>query len=248
MKKNKKILVITDNEYLLNKFQEIVQELHIRNADFYYGCSPTNDKLNNLTIKIFNLKDDYLKIINDFNLVISLHCKQIFPKGLVKKIKCINVHPGYNPYNRGWYPHVFSIINKLPAGATIHEMDEYIDHGPIIAQKQIPIRSYDDSLSIYNKIIKTELLLIKKHLKDILDEKTVVKSIEEGNINYQKDYTKLCKFDLNESGTFGYFLDRMRSLSHNDFKNAYFVDETEKKIYFRLVLDPVDRNLDDENI
>ena len=42
-------------------------------------------------LEIIDVKNDFKRIINDFDLVISLHCKQFFPVQLVRGVKCINI-------------------------------------------------------------------------------------------------------------------------------------------------------------
>lgn len=232
----KDVLVLVDNEYLYHEFIKIVQELDLKSINFCYGCSPVNGSPIYHTFRIYNLKYDVNEISKQFDIVISLHCKQIFPLHLIKKIRCINIHPGYNPYNRGWFPHVFSILNKLPIGATIHEMDEMIDHGPIIAQEKVNILSTDDSFSLYNRIVQTELKLIREHLNSIVNKDYSAIKVFEGNINYKNDYEKICEINLDEVGTFGSFLDRLRSLTHEDYKNAYFIDENGNKIFLKIRL------------
>jgi methionyl-tRNA formyltransferase len=95
-------------------------------------------------------------IIQKFDIVFSIHCQKIFPTILVEEVKCINLHPGYNPENKGWYPQVFSILNGKKFGATLHEMDSEIDGGPIIAQEQINIEFKDTSYTAYQKVLKLE--------------------------------------------------------------------------------------------
>lgn len=232
----KKVLILVDNEYLYREFTKIVQGLDMESVEFFYGCSPGNVSLIDSNLKVYNLKYDALDISKKFDLVISLHCKQIFPLNLIENIRCINIHPGYNPYNRGWYPHVFSILNKLPVGATIHEMDDKIDHGPIIAQEEVNILPTDDSSSLYNRVLQAELKLINENLKNVIYENYSVMEVPEGNINYKKDYEKLCEIDLHEVGTFGEFIDRLRCLTHDDYKNAYFIDENGRKIFIQIRL------------
>ena len=41
------------------------------------------------------------------------------------------------PYNRGSHPNFWSFVENTPAGVTIHEVDEGVDTGKIINQKQI---------------------------------------------------------------------------------------------------------------
>jgi methionyl-tRNA formyltransferase len=120
------------------------------------------------------LKNKKTEIIDSFDLVIFVHCFQLFPKTMVNAVRCVNIHPGYNPINRGWYPQVFAIVNDLPIGATIHEMDEKLDNGPIIVRELVEKYARDTSLTIFLMILKTQntiiptsrFLLTKKHLEN----------------------------------------------------------------------------------
>jgi len=188
-----------------------------------------------------NVKRNLANIISNYSLIISIHCKQLFPSFLVENVRCINVHPGLNPYNRGWFPQVFSIINGLPSGVTIHEIDNKLDHGPIIAQKEYKIESWDTSGSAYAKIMMLERELVLKHFCAIRDRtyNTLVQH-DEGNLNFKKDFDKLKRIDLKQKGTFGEFINRLRALTHNNFKNAYFIDDSGNKIFMRIYLEPED--------
>jgi methionyl-tRNA formyltransferase len=102
----------------------------MQGQNFVFAISPfSNPEDFEISTKVYDLKksNHIIEIIEKYQLVFSLHCKQIFPSELISNVKCINVHPGYNPLNRGWYPQVFSIIYDLPIGATIHEIDEVVD-------------------------------------------------------------------------------------------------------------------------
>lgn len=235
------VLVITDNDILLKYFLEIINEQGLvkkHKFDFYYSHKNTNpNKLYNIfkDIKPLNLRQNEEYILCKYDILISLHCKQIFPSSLVNQKICINVHPGYNPYNRGYYSHIFSIINKKPAGATIHFMDEKIDHGPIIDRKQVIIEAFDDSESLYNKIIKAEVELLRKNLKNILNNNIkTIEPEEEGNFNSKEDFRKLCKIDLGEELSFKQAIDKLRALTHGDYNNAFFIDEEGNKIYIKI--------------
>ena len=168
-----KILIVSDNLSLCKEVKNLFVK---RNISVDFSCSPFSDALSfekelKEKISVFNLKniDDINKIIQTYDLVISIHCKQIFPEQLVNNVKCINVHPGYNPINRGWYPQVFAIINNNKIGATIHEIDNLLDHGPIIDRDFVNAHIYDTSGTLYNKILKLEIELLDKNLDNILE-------------------------------------------------------------------------------
>ncbi len=235
MKKN--ILIITDNKTLLSDFRNLVIELDLKeNYQFDYAYSSWNNEFKNSFegenwIKSVNLKNETSYIVSKYDNVFSLHCKQLFPKELVNNVKCYNVHPGLNPHNRGWFPQVFSIINGLPCGATVHEIDEQLDHGGVISQKEVKIESWDTSLTAYKKVIKTEIVLLRQCLKDILENNYGITNTEEGNLNLKKDFDELCEIDLTNKDTFANHLNRLRALTHGEYKNGFYIDENGNKIY-----------------
>lgn len=225
----KKIAVISDNYNLISRFRELIVNKNLEFVFHFYSTVNLNDE----TVKLINIKTDW-KNFCSFNLILSLHCKQIFPAELTTTVKCINIHPGLNPYNRGWFPQVFSIINKLPAGATIHEIDEQLDHGNIIAQQTVKIESYDTSLTAYNKIIDAEFFLLENHIDAILSGSYVSATpYAEGNLNLKRDFTELCKINLDKKVSYREVLDHLRALSHGDYKNAFY-EEDGRKIYVSI--------------
>ncbi|NAO20317.1 dTDP-4-amino-4,6-dideoxyglucose formyltransferase [Vibrio cholerae] len=183
----------------------------------------------------FRYKKNYKSLIGHVDLIISCHCKKIFPAELVNRVKCINIHPGLNPYNRGWYPQVFAINNGMPHGATIHEMDEEIDHGNIIVQEEIKIEQTDTSKSVYDKVVLAELKMFKQHVSSLISGAYKAKKmVHEGNYNSISDFNELCKIDMNKGGTFREFYNLLRSLQHEPYSNAYFFDDNGDKVYIEI--------------
>ena len=243
--KYKKILVISDNSFLCERFLEIIEKKSMPNCIFSFAISPFSNLIDfkiadKIDFAILDLKlvDDISFIKSNYDLIFSIHCKQIFPLDLVNSIKCINVHPGYNPINRGWYPQVFSIINKLDIGATIHEIDEKLDHGFIIAREFVEKNSFDTSEALYNKVVEKELELLDKYLENIINNTYVTIVPEnEGNLYLKNDFNDLLELDLTEQISIGDFIDRLRALTHGSFDNAYFIDsETGKRIFVGIKL------------
>jgi len=240
-----KVLVLTDNVYIFNKFIKII-ECHLRDdLNFKFCCSPSSKVsfLNYKNVSVLDIKKEYESVMNNYDLVISCHCKKIFPKELVKSTRCINIHPGLNPYNRGWYPQVFAINNKMPHGATIHVMDEEIDHGDIIVQGEVIIQNHDTSLTVYEKVVNLEVKLFEDNFTSIIDGNYLAKKMTvEGNYNGIADFKELCKLDLNDRRSLKEHIDLLRSLTHGDYKNAYFIDDNGNKIMVSLNLELVKVN------
>lgn len=240
----RKVLVITDNPMLASGVQLMMNKLDLE-CLVEFRCSIGSEESISEAIgqpvRPLDIKREFKTDINGrFDLVISAHCKQLFPTEMVNAVRCVNVHPGFNPYNRGWFPQVFSIINGLPMGVTIHEIDNELDHGEIIVQEQITANSWETSLDIYNRIIQKELELLDSHLTNIIegDYKTSVPS-GEGNLNLKKDFQNLCQLDLDKTQTVRETIDLLRALSHGSYNNGYFIDkESGKKVYVKISLQP----------
>lgn len=235
-----KVLIICDHQMLYETVQNIITEPKY-SSKFLFDFHSSIKCEKSFALEMIDLQDDSIvnDIIKKYFLVLSLHSKQIFPKKLVDSIKCINLHPGYNPYNKGIFPHIHSIINKYPVGVTIHEMDTKIDNGNIIIQEELPIMSWDTSGSLYKKIFDLEIKLLKENLYNILNlDYQSHAPIELNSIpNTINDFKKLCHIDLNKLGSFAELIDLLRALTHEDYRNAYFYDENNQKIFVKIILD-----------
>ena len=202
------ILVLSDNTEVLERAKPIF----LKRSEHKWIFTNSDD---------INPKLDYKYIIKTYNLVFSLHCKKIFPKDLTDVLRCINVHPGFNPWNRGMFPHVFSMVDGMSAGFTIHEMTSVIDGGPWIHQEEIEPLQSETSKDFYSRIITHELSALDYRLDDILNSTyDVFPHTDEGCYNSLDDFKELCEIDLNESGTFKDFYNRLRALTHEPYWNA----------------------------
>lgn len=212
------VLVLSDNTELLERAKPVFGKRKVSHWTFTDSYS-------------INPKKDFKHIIDNYELVFSLHCKTIFPKILTSSVRCVNIHPGFNPYNRGIFPHVFSIVNGLPAGVTIHEMTDEIDLGPCIAQVEVKVKDCDTSGSLYARIIDCEMELLDYMLPSIIENKyKPFNYFDKGNYNSMEDFKKLCDFGNAEH--LKYIFDRMRALSHPGYMNAH-INGTK----FKLIID-----------
>lgn len=218
----KKILILSDHFEMVNFVSSLLTN---KGRDFDIKFTDPNlksKKVNGLVWHHVNLnnKHEITKIVDSYCLIISAHCKAIFPAGLTENIKCINIHPGFNPDNRGMFPQVFAILNNKKFGATIHEMTKVIDGGPIISQAEVPINFDDTSYKLYQKVINLEKKILEDNIDQILEGIYETMVPAKGNYNSLKDFRELCVLNPEDVNTFENHINILRALTHPPFANS----------------------------
>ncbi len=105
-----------------------------------------------------------------FNLFVVASYGKIIPKEILEipKYGALNIHPSLLPKYRGPSPIQAVILNgDQETGITIIEMDEEVDHGPIVAQKRIT--NYESRITyseLHNTLAKLSAELLIKILPD----------------------------------------------------------------------------------
>lgn len=78
------------------------------------------------------------------------------------KDRIINLHISYLPWNRGADPNLWSFLEDTPKGVTIHYVDEEIDTGDIIVQKEVVFEHGAQTLSTTYARLQDEMMLLFK--------------------------------------------------------------------------------------
>lgn len=236
-------LVVCDNLLLATSLQALVAREHLETS-IELSCTPgAPDSVVALPgMQRVNMRVDAARIAERYQLVISAHCKQLFPPEIHGVVECINIHPGFNPETRGWYPQVWAIAHGHRVGFTVHQIDDQLDHGKILHRQEVRAEAWDTSGSLYKKIVDAEIHWLDQNLKALLTGNyTTVAPEGEGNLFLKKDFDALCRIDMEEVGTFAQFYDRMRALSFDGYRNAYFIDPgSGKKVFLELRVQPAD--------
>ncbi len=122
---------------------------------------------------------------------------QILSKEILElpKYGCINVHASLLPKYRGAAPIQWSIIDgEEKTGVTIMQMNEGLDTGDILTQREVPILSTETGGSLFDKLAETGASLCVQTISEI----------EEGNIKPVKQddscssYAKMLKKELGQ--------------------------------------------------
>jgi folate-dependent phosphoribosylglycinamide formyltransferase PurN len=88
---------------------------------------------------------------------LSVHYRQIVPGSLIDAYDGLwNLHPGLLPWGRGMYPVFWALWEDTPAGATLHELVEALDAGPVVAWTQVEVRPDDTGGSLHARVQAAE--------------------------------------------------------------------------------------------
>ena len=94
----------------------------------------------------------------------SVHYQRILKRHTIGKYRTIyNLHPGYLPWGRGYYPAFWALWEGTPAGATLHEISEGVDEGPIVAQLGVEYSPDDTGGTLHQRIREAEKKLFLEY-------------------------------------------------------------------------------------
>ena len=133
--------------------------------------SPVKEAAIKNNIKVLTpskIKDD-CKDVLDLNpdLIITCAYGQIIPKELLEypRFKCINTHGSLLPLGRGGAPIQRALIDGLDkTGITLMYMNEKMDEGDILYQKELLIDDLDTNTSLFNKLSNLALDMLLEFL------------------------------------------------------------------------------------
>tara|TARA_Y100001968_G_scaffold307221_2_gene324844 strand:- start:29916 stop:30497 length:582 start_codon:yes stop_codon:yes gene_type:complete len=140
----------------------------------------------------FNI--DYLNS-NSIDFIVSYGYTKIINKEIIKYMNnsIINLHISYLPYNRGYYPNLWSHIEGTPSGVTIHRIDEGIDTGQILFRKELiidqKIHTFESSYKILKKEIESLFFNSWIHIRK--GNYKVINTKEVGTFHYKKEGDQL---------------------------------------------------------
>ena len=155
---------------------------------------------NELNIKTCSLEDIYK--ISDLYFF-SLEFDKIVKTEKFKTDKLFNIHFSNLPKYKGMYTSILPILNgENETGVTLHKIDNGIDTGDIIAQKNSHIGIKDTSRDVYFKFLENAFILFKENFAKILSNAYSSKKQPQVNSSYYSKGTldfKNIKIDFNKT-------------------------------------------------
>lgn len=90
------------------------------------------------------------------SFIVSFNYRHLIPEAVLELMpgRIINLHTSLLPYNRGSAPNFFSFWDNTPKGVTIHLVDQGLDTGDILCQRQLTFdESRETFASTYNQLL-----------------------------------------------------------------------------------------------
>jgi methionyl-tRNA formyltransferase len=184
--------------------------------------------------EVVNLKPD---------IIVCAYWGYILPHEIISipKLGCVNVHLGLIPYNRGKNPNVWPIIDGTPAGVTVHYIDEGIDSGDIIRQREVEVEITDTSKTLYNKLTNTMHEVFIEAWEDIRTNNVnpVKQKLEKGSFHHSKEFKTLSEIDITKKQNTLALLNHLRAKDFEPHPPAYFIYNG-RKVGVRIKLKYID--------
>lgn len=96
------------------------------------------------------------RFVDAFDLLVSFGYRFLLPSEILDRLPRppMNLHISYLPWNRGADPNFWSFWDNTPKGVSIHLIDEGIDTGDILFQREVEFAEEEDDLaSTYQRLM-----------------------------------------------------------------------------------------------
>ncbi|PIY97110.1 MAG: methionyl-tRNA formyltransferase [Candidatus Kerfeldbacteria bacterium CG_4_10_14_0_8_um_filter_42_10] len=123
-------------------------------------------------IKGEEFEREFKKLNPDVAIIVAYG--RIIPQNLldIPQYGFLNIHASLLPKYRGASPIQYAILEgEKETGVTLMKIDQGLDTGPIISQKQIDIAPGDNFETLHNKLAKLGAVLLEESLPDYLGSK-----------------------------------------------------------------------------
>ncbi len=156
---------------------------------------------------------------------------------------CINLHSAYLPYNRGSYPNIWTIVDGTPAGVTMHYIDEGVDTGDIIAQREIEVQPTDTGETMYHKLQSACIELFQQTWPRIRagTAKRTPQPPGAGTCHYWRNVDRIDEVDLERTYKAKDLINILRARTFQPYPGAYFLHRG-RKVYMRIGFFTKDEN------
>jgi methionyl-tRNA formyltransferase len=239
--KNKLKIGICSEKYVGNVLTKFCLE-HTHQIEFVNSSEKIIDD-NTLLINhdVNSKKFRDILIEKNIDILLLLWYPTIVKKEIIDTVNVgiINLHPSLLPHNRGMHPWYWNFIDDTPTGVTIHLIDDKIDEGNILWQKEIKKDYTDTGESIYKKSEEEIINLFKEHYGDIISNnmKPIKQNEIESTFHLKKELDKHSHIDLNKKYKAKDIINIIRARTFDDGDSSFFYDDNGDKYTIKIKIE-----------
>lgn len=135
---------------------------------------------------------------HDIDFIISFGYRHLLAPDVLNKMenRAINLHISLLPWNRGADPNLWSFVDATPKGVSIHYIDEGIDTGDLIVQKEVSFdHPENETLTTTYCTLQTAIdQLLREHWDAIRAGRCPrLRQSGEGSLHHSKDRQNVLK-------------------------------------------------------
>jgi methionyl-tRNA formyltransferase len=137
-------------EMVLNSYPEDIAAIVLDKKSSIFDAAENRK----IPVQVFSTESKLIDFLPaNFDYGFLLWWPKIVSSKLFKLAKYgfINTHPSLLPYGKGKHYNFWALVEQCPFGVTLHQIDEGIDTGPILAQQAIGYDWTDTGGSLYLK-------------------------------------------------------------------------------------------------
>jgi methionyl-tRNA formyltransferase len=161
-----------------------------------------NEAHENIVIFTGKIDPDKLHDIKP-EFIISFNYKYVINENVIHMFRnrIINLHISLLPWNKGAHPNIWSFLENTPKGVTIHVLDEGLDTGDILVQRELYFDEQKETfLSTYNALNSELQKLFIENWDKIKKGKIIPKKQSgKGSFHLKKDLEKFEIFKANNA-------------------------------------------------
>jgi methionyl-tRNA formyltransferase len=171
--------------------------------------------------------------------IVMIHFPYVVPREVldIPRIGVLNLHPAYLPFNRGWHTPTWTIWEETPYGATLHWVDEGVDTGDIVLQRQIEVSPGDTAHKLYQRVMTLEIEILKEAVPLLLEHNPPrIPQGPGGSSHAKEDIQSIQNLDLSAEMKVGDILRLLCALTTNDWSEAAFFEEKGARYRVRVAI------------
>jgi len=141
-----------------------------------------------------------------------------------------NTHPSCLPYGKGKYPNFWALVEKTPFGVTVHNVDEGVDTGPIVARREITYSWLDTGETLYTRATEAIFELFKTTYPRIREGDFVLmpNDPKSGTFHHSSELETASQILLDQIYVARDLLNLLRARTFDGFPGCWFTEDNVK--------------------